>query len=240
MAVIYGINPILELLATDPEAFHHIYIQLGPVRGRLGRVSRLAREGKIPVSFVDRKALHRLSGGQAHQGVVAETAEYRYSSLPDILGNRSSPSRVLVLDGIQDPRNLGAIVRTAVCAGADGMVIPKRGAAAMTETAVKASAGGAAIARIARVTNLAQALETLKKVGFWCVAVEAGGEKVFGELGRMLDYALVFGGEGKGIRRLLRERCDITARIPIRGPIDSLNVSVAVGVTLYALLPPGE
>jgi 23S rRNA (guanosine2251-2'-O)-methyltransferase len=128
-------------------------------------------------------------------------------------------------------------VRTAVCAAADGLVIPKRNAASMTAAAVKASAGAAAKARIARVTNLIQALEQIKERGLWCVAVEARGEKDIRELDKTMDYCLVLGGEAQGIRRLLRKHCDLSARIPMPGPLDSLNVSVAAGVVLFSLLP---
>lgn len=237
VAKIFGINPILEQLDANPEVLHHLYLPRGPLRGQLGRVARVARERKVSVTFVEKRALDRLAGGGAHQGVVAETGEYRYRELSDILDNLSSPARLLVLDGVQDPQNLGAIVRTAVCTGIDGIVIPKRNAAAMTSAAIKASAGGAARARIARVSNLVQALDRLKVMGLWCVAIEANGERDIRELDKMTGYALIFGAEGKGIRRLVRERCDLSARIPMPGPLDSLNVSVAVGVALFSMMP---
>ncbi len=243
MAVIYGVNPVLEQLAAEPKRIEHLYLPRGPLRGRLGRVVRLARERGVAVTFLERKALDRLAGAGEHQGAVAEVGEYDYATLDEILkelGGQErpkAPARVVVLDGVQDPRNLGSVVRSAVGAGADGVVIPQRRAAGMTAAAVRASAGAAAAARVARVTNLARALERFKGAGLWCVAVEAGGEKDVRALDPGLDYALVFGGEGKGARRLVRERCDLTARIPMRGPLDSLNVSVAVGVTLFALLP---
>ena len=237
MPLIYGINPLLEQLSTDPAKLEHVYLQKGPLHGQLGRVARLARETGVAFSFVDKKALTRMADGGAHQGAVGEVGEYEYAQLDDILNSLSKPARLVILDGMQDPRNLGSIVRTAVCAGADGIVIPKRNAASMTATAVKASAGGAATAKVARVTNLARTLEELKKRNIWCVAVEATGDSVVGKLDPNLDYAFVFGGEGEGIRRLLREKCDIAARITMRGPLDSLNVGVVVGVVLFTLSP---
>jgi 23S rRNA (guanosine2251-2'-O)-methyltransferase len=237
VAVIYGVNPVIEQLAAGPEAIHHLYLLRGPMHGQIGRIAKAARENKIVTTFVDKKALNRLAEGGAHQGVVAETSDFRYVTLPEILGALSSPARLLVLDGVQDPHNLGAIVRTAVGAGADGLVIPKRNAASMTAAAVKASAGAAGKARIARVTNLVQALEQIKERGLWCVAVETRGDKDIRELDKTMDYCLVLGGEAQGIRRLLRERCDLTARIPMPGPLDSLNVSVAAGIVLFSILP---
>jgi 23S rRNA (guanosine2251-2'-O)-methyltransferase len=235
--LIYGINPLLEQLTADPSKLEHIYLQKGPLHGQLGRVARLAREAGVAFSFVDKKALNRMAGGEAHQGAVAEVGEYDYAQFEEIIENLSHPARLLLLDNIQDPRNLGSIVRTAVCAGADGIVIPKRNAASMTGAAVKTSAGGAAVAKVARVTNMVRALEALQERKVWCVAVEAGGKEEISALDPSLDYAFVFGGEGEGIRRLLRERCDMSARIPMRGPLDSLNVAVAVGVTLFTLMP---
>jgi 23S rRNA (guanosine2251-2'-O)-methyltransferase len=237
MPMIYGINPLLEQLVADPSKLEHLYLQRGPLHGQLGRVARLARETGVAFSFVDKKALNRLAGGGAHQGAVAEVGEYKYTQFEEILANLSKPARLLLLDHIQDPRNLGSIVRTAVCAGADGIVIPKRNAAAMTPAAVKTSAGGAAVAKVARVTNLVRALEQLRERKVWSVAVEAGGKDEVGALDPSLDYAFVFGGEGEGIRRLLREKCDFSVRIPMRGPLDSLNVAVAVGVVLFSLMP---
>jgi len=237
LPVIYGINPLLEQLGADPAKLEHVYLQKGPLHGQLGRVTRLAREAGVAFSFVEKKALNRLADGGAHQGVVAEVGEYEYAQLDAILNSLSKPARLVVLDGVQDPRNLGSIVRTAVCAGADGIIIPKRNAASMTAAAVKASAGGAAVAKVARVTNLARTLGEIGKRDIWCVAVEASGDKAVGELDPDLDYAFVFGGESEGIRRLLREKSDISARIPMRGPLNSLNVGVAVGIVLFTLAP---
>ena len=237
MSIIYGINPIIEQLCADPAKVEQLYLLKGPLRGQLGRLARLARKAGVSVSFLDKKALNRMADGGANQGAVARVSEFLYCPLEKIISNLGSPGRVVVLDGVQDPQNLGSIVRTSVCAGADGIVIPGRNAAGMTAAAIKASAGGATHASIARVSNLSNALEKLKKANLWCVAVEADGEKDIRTLDPSLGYTLVFGGEGKGIRRLVRERCDLTARIPISGPLGSLNVSVAVGIALFSLLP---
>ena len=238
MPRIYGINPILEQLSADAGRIERLHLPKGPIHGQLGRIARIARKAGISVSYVARNALDRLADGGAHQGAVADVMDYAYSELGDLLEAAAKPTRLLLLDGVQDPRNLGSIVRTAVCAGADGIVIPKRNAVGMTGVAVKASAGGAAVAKVARVTNMARLLEQFKERNIWTVAIEASGEQEVASLDPTLDYAFVFGGEGAGVRRLLREKCDISARIPLRGPLDSLNVSVAVGITLFSLLPP--
>jgi len=234
--IVYGINPLLEQLAADPSKIVHIYLLKGRLSGQLGRLARQAREEGVAVTFVDRKALNRMAGEAAHQGAVAEVVEYGYAPLDEILSALSKPVRLVLLDGVQDPRNLGSIVRTAVCAGADGIIIPKRNAAGMTAAAIKASAGGAATARIARVVNLSRVLDELRKLDIWSVAIDAKGEREVGSLDPSLDYAFLFGGEGRGISRLLREKCDISACIPMRGPLGSLNVAVAVGVTLFSTL----
>ena len=240
MPRIYGINPILEQLSADAGRIERLHLPKGPIHGQLGRIARIARDAGIRVSYVARNALDRLADGEAHQGVVADVMEFVYADLGDVLNAVSKPRRLLLLDGVQDPRNLGSIVRTAVCAGVDGIIIPKRNAAGMTGVAAKASAGGAAVAKIARVTNMARLIEQLKERNIWTVAVEASGKQEVASLDPALDYAFVFGGEGSGVRRLLRESCDLSAHIPMRGPLDSLNVSVAVGITLFSLLPPVE
>lgn len=235
MAVIYGVNPVLEQMLTDPGKLEMIHLQRGPLKGQLGRIARQARELNIRVVFVDRKSLNRLSGGGVHQGTVARISEYEYAELEPMLSSAKSPARIVVLDGVQDPHNLGAIVRTGVCAGIDGVVIPERNAASMTAAAIKASAGAAPLARVVKAVNLVQTIEEFKKRNIWCVAVESGGEADISELDPTLSYAFVFGSEGKGIRRLVHDRCDRSARIPMAGEFNSLNVSVAVGVVLFSL-----
>jgi 23S rRNA (guanosine2251-2'-O)-methyltransferase len=237
MAIIYGVNPVLEQMLADPGRIDSIHLPKGPLHGQLGRVARQARELNIHLVYVDRKTLNRLAEGGVHQGVVARTSEYAYTSLPDLLKALKPDSRVIMLDGIEDPQNLGAVVRTSVCTGAAGVIIPERHAAGMSAGAIKASAGAANIARVCRVTNLARTLEAFKQHGLWNVAVEAGGERDVRELDHSLGYCLVFGSEGRGIRRLVRGACDMSAQIPMPGAFDSLNVSVAVGVALYAILP---
>lgn len=233
MALIYGVNPILEQLIAAPGQLEILHLPKGPLRGQLGRIARQARELGVHIVYVDRKTLNRIADGGAHQGVVGRTSDYRYAALDTLLAKLDTRSRVVVLDGVQDPHNLGAIVRTAVCAGAAGIVIPERNAVGMTAAAIKASAGAAMEATVVRVKNLVRVIEILKEHGVWTVAVEANGEKQVGELDPDLSYAFVFGGEGQGVRRLVRESCDMSARIPMHGSIGSLNVSVSVGVTLY-------
>jgi 23S rRNA (guanosine2251-2'-O)-methyltransferase len=236
MAIIYGVNPVLELFQADPGTIESIHLPRGPLRGALGRIARQAREAGIQIVYVDRKTLNRLAEGGVHQGVVARSEEYRYASFDALLNEISPASRVIILDGVQDPRNLGAVVRTAVCAGAAGVIIPERNSARMTAVAIKASAGAAGEARVVRVKNISRAIEELKKRDLWIAAVEAGGGKKVMDLDRDLGYAFVFGSEGSGIRPGVKKHCDFSAGIPLFGPIDSLNVSVAVGVTLYSVI----
>lgn len=235
MAVIYGINPVLEQLLADPGKLELINLPRGPLRGQLGRIARQAREMKVRLVYVDRKSLNRMAGGGAHQGVVARISEYNYATLDEVLIALKPPVRIVILDGIQDPQNLGAIVRTSVCLNVDCIIIPDRNAAGMTAAAIKASAGTAINAKVVKVKNIARTIKTLKGKNIWAVAVAADGEKDIGELDSSTSYALVFGSEGKGIRKLVREGCDISAHIPIKDESESLNVSVAVGIALYAL-----
>ena len=235
MGLIYGVNPVLEQLITAPGQVEMLHLPKGPLRGQLGRIARQARELGVHIVYVDRKTLNRLADGAAHQGVVGRTSDYQYTALDALLSQIDTQTRIVLLDGVQDPHNLGAIVRTAVCAGAAGIVIPERNSASMTAAAVKASAGAAAEATIVRVKNLVRVLEVLKERDVWTVAVEADGERQIGDLDPQLSYAFVFGGEGQGVRRLVRESCDMSVSIPMRGSIGSLNVSVSVGVTLYSV-----
>ena len=235
MSQIFGINPVLEQLMADPGKLELVNLPKGPLRGQLGRIARLARDNKLRIVYVDRKTLNRMADGGTHQGVVAKVSEFKYARLNDIITDEKG-TRIVVLDGVQDPHNLGAIVRTAVCAGVKGIIIPEVNAAGMTATAIKTSAGAASLAKVVRVKNLARTIEELQNKGFWTVALEADGEKAVKELDPDTNYALVFGSEGKGVRKLVRQKCDITAHIPMKNEFNSLNVSVSVGVVLFSLM----
>ena len=180
-----------------------------------------------------KKTKKRAAGTRAHQGVVAWVGAARYASLDDVIERMAEHPLVVLLDGVEDPHNLGAIVRTAECVGAAGVVIPERGAVGLTETVAKTSAGAIEHMPVARVTNLVNAIETLKKAGAWVAGLEADGSTVYSAYDYSGPTALVFGGEGKGLRRLVRERCDVLLSIPLYGAVTSLNVSVSVGVVLF-------
>ena len=238
---IYGVLPVLEALRAGGRPLERITIVEGAHEHRLREVLDLAREAAVPVRRAPRTELQRLTGGANHQGIIASIAAARYcqtDALLDGLATRigtDDPPLAVVLDGVEDPRNLGAIIRTAECAGAHGLFIPERRAVGLTETVAKAAAGALEYVSVARAANVARLIEDLKKRGIWTVGASA-------DASTKLDYtgwdwtqpcALFFGGEGTGLRRLVSERCDALVRIPLRGHIASLNVSVAAGIMLY-------
>ncbi len=221
--IIYGVRPVVEAL-----------------KGRRRRVLEVldvsnnaevrAVVGRVPVKNVSRDRVDELARGGVHQGVVARVESYPYSGLEEVLA--VSRPLVLVLDGVTDPRNLGAVLRAADGAGASGVVIPKDKAAGVTAAAVKASAGASEHVRVARVTNLRRAVDAMKSANVWVYAAEAGGTD-YGKLDLAGPTAFVLGSEGRGVRRLVREACDGTVSVPMLGGVSSLNVSVAAAVLAY-------
>lgn len=236
MAVIYGVNPVLEALRGGNRPVERISIALGVRINRFHELMSAAKEHGIPVLRQPPAALDRAAEGRPHQGVVAWVGAARYASLDDVVARLATRPLVVLLDGVEDPQNLGAILRTAECAGAAGVVVPERGSVGLTETVAKTSAGALEHVPVARVKNLVAAIGELKEAGVWVVAVEAGAEMVYTDFRYDGPTALVFGGEGKGVRRLVRERCDATVSIPLLGALNSLNVSVTVGIVLYEAL----
>jgi len=227
--MVTGMNVVRELLAS-PQPVDRIWLRSGTA----AEVGEHARARRIPVEQVTPDGLARLAAGGAHQGVVARVPAYRYAELGDVAA--ATGSAVLVLDGIQDPQNLGAILRTARAVGVAGVVLPKDRAVAVTAAVVAASAGHAFAVPVARVTNLARACEALKEAGWWLVALTAATQRsVFDLAGEVDRPALVMGGEGSGIRQLIHRGCDFEATIPMAAGVESLNVSVAAAVALYAL-----
>ncbi len=209
---------------------NRVLIAQGSSGHRLQEIIGLCRELSIPVRFEQREALDRLAGSSEHQGVVALGATHYYSELQDLL----AAARLLVLlDGVEDPHNLGAIIRTAHAAGADAAVILERRAAGLTETVAKAAAGALEHLPVARVGNLSQTLELLKQRGFWIYGLDERGEQSYDRVEYASPTALVLGGEGKGLRQQTRRHCDFLIRIPLEGKISSLNVSVAAGIVLF-------
>ena len=229
MAILTGINPVAEALrARHP--LERILIAKGAGGPRLQEIIELARRAAIPVRFEPREALERLAGASSHQGVVALGAATQYVDLDDIAGG----ARLLVvLDGVEDPHNLGAIIRTAHAAGAGGIVVPERRAAGLTDVVAKAAAGALEYLPVARVGNINRALESLKQRDYWIYGLDERGDQDYDQVQYNAPAALVFGGEGKGLHELVRRHCDVLVRIPMEGKIPSLNVSVAAGIVLF-------
>ena len=227
-----GIHAVREALASG-RALERIVVARGRHGGRIEELVRLARERGVPVRFEDRTQLDRMAGREEHQGVVALAAAKRAATLEDIIATAGQDALLVLLDGIEDPRNLGAIVRSALAAGAVGAVIAERRAAGLTDTASRAAAGALEHLHVARVGNLARTMEELKRAGWWLVGLEERAEKAHTEQDLTGRIALVLGGEGKGLHELVRKRCDFLVAIPTVGPVRSLNVSVAAGVVLF-------
>ena len=229
---IYGINPVLEAL----RARRATAIQVSPrADERLTAIVRLAEEHGVPVRRVTADELDRLAAGarQRHQGVMADVEDAATYSVEDLVIAARGAALIVVLDGIEDPQNLGAILRTVDAAGADGVVRQSRHAARLDGAAAKASAGAVAHVKIAEVVNIARAVEDLKQAGVWTVGLAGDASKRYDEVDWTLPTAVVVGAEGAGLRRLVRERCDWLVSIPMQGHVESLNVSVAAGIALF-------
>jgi 23S rRNA (guanosine2251-2'-O)-methyltransferase len=233
MNLICGINPVVEALSAGTRHFDRLLVVKGLRSRRLSEaIGRATRLG-IPLRFEMRETLDRMAGGVPHQGLIAVVSAKPTLSLEDLLESTRDPALLVALDGVEDPRNLGAILRSAEAAGADGALLPERHSAGLSETVGRASAGALEHVKVARVGNLVQALETLKARGVWVVGFDATGRERWDSVDLNRPVCLVLGGEGRGIRRLVREHCDHLASIPHFGHVNSLNVSVAAGVALY-------
>ena len=237
MHYIYGINAVSEALKARGRAFEWVGMAKERHDLRLQRLIEDCRRLAVPVRFLQRTELDRMAGNAAHQGVVAVTSAKQYSDLDDVVGaKRGQYSLVVVLDGVEDPHNLGAILRTADAAGADGIVIPERRAASVTGTVTKASAGASEHLPIAKVTNIARTVEELKERNIWTVGLDERGSQTYDALDYNMDCALVLGAEGKGLHDLVKRKCDFLVSIPMFGKVSSLNVSVAAAVVLYEIV----
>jgi 23S rRNA (guanosine2251-2'-O)-methyltransferase len=228
--LIYGINPVLEALRAKRVTLLSVASRADD---RLSAILRLAEEQGVAVRRVNDKELERAARGAAHQGVAAEVEAAAHVSVEDLVTGAAGAPLIVVLDGIEDPHNLGAILRTVDASGADGVVRQSRHAAPLGGAAAKASAGAVSYVRIAEVVNIARALETLKDAGVWTVGLAGDAPKCYNEIDLTLPTAFVVGAEGEGLRRLVRERCDWLVSIPMQGHVQSLNVSVATGVALF-------
>ena len=231
-----GIHAVKEALEAR-RPIDRIAIAKGRQDTRVEEIVQLARKQGVPVRFEDRGQLDRLANSKDHQGVVALAAARAAVTLQDILtqanASHGQTGLLVLLDGVEDPHNLGAIIRTALAAGAHGVVIPERRAAGLTDTVARASAGALAHLPIAKVTNLVRAMEELKETGYWLVGLDEDGEKSYTEVDYTSPVGIVLGGEGKGLHELTRKRCDFVVSLPTTGPVRSLNVSVAAGVVLF-------
>lgn len=244
MNYIYGLSPVLEALRARRRPIHKILIAAGSNPSRLNELTEIARRAGISLEKRDRRALDELTRNVNHQGVVALVSETSKSSKRNvgyveadaILDSMNDLPLLVLLDGIEDPHNLGAILRTCEGGGVDGVFIPEHRAAGLNETVAKTSAGAVEYVKIARVTNLVPLIEELKERSVWVVGIEGGTETGYTNFDFNVPLALVMGSEGKGIRRLVREKCDAVVSIPMYGHLNSLNVSVATGIVLFEVL----
>ncbi len=234
MAVIYGIHAVAEALKARGRAFEYVAVARDRHDHRVQRIISECRSHGVAVRPLSRPELDRLAGAPSHQGVVAVTSEKQYADLDGLLAlRRGQHAFLLLLDGVEDPHNLGAIIRTADAAGVDGVVIPERRAAGVTGTVAKAAAGAAEHLPIAKVTNISRTVEELKRKNIWTVGLDERGERAYDQLDYLMDCALVLGAEGKGLHDQVRKHCDFVVSIPMLGKVPSLNVSVAAAIVMY-------
>lgn len=232
-----GRNAVLEAFRSG-KTIDKLFILDGCQDGPIKSIVREAKKTDAIINYVDKERLDRLAGTGHHQGVVAIGAAYEYAAVDDILASAKEKGEdpfIFILDEIEDPHNLGAIIRTANLAGAHGVIIPKRRAVGLTATVAKTSAGAINYTPVAKVTNISQTIEELKKQGLWFVCADMGGETMY-NLNLKGPIGLVIGNEGNGVSRLVKDKCDFIASIPMKGDIDSLNASVAAGVLAYEIV----
>jgi 23S rRNA (guanosine2251-2'-O)-methyltransferase len=234
MAMAYGINAVLEALHAG--RVEKICIERGHKNPRLREIVELGRQQHIPLAIEEKAWLDRKAGGARHQGALCYIGEMPVRGVEEIIAEARAPGLLLVLDGIEDPHNLGAVLRSAEAAGADGVFIPQRRSAPLSAAAVKASAGAASHLKVARITNTAQSIAALKKAGYWIAGFDAVSGRPLWEVDLTGPTVLVLGSEGSGLHRLVKEKCDFLASIPMRGKVGSYNVSVAAGIALYEVL----
>ena len=235
--IIEGRNAVLEAFRAG-KTIDKLFVLDGCQDGPVKSILREAKKTDTIINFVDKERLDRLANSGHHQGVVAQAAAYEYAEVEDILNaakEKGEAPFIFILDEIEDPHNLGAIIRTANLCGAHGVIIPKRRAVGLTATVAKTSAGAVNYTPVAKVTNIAKTIEELKKEGMWFVCADMDGQTMY-DLNLTGPIGLVIGNEGAGVSRLVKEQCDFTASIPMKGDIDSLNASVAAGVLAYEIV----
>lgn len=234
--IIEGRNAVIEYIRSG-NAMEKICVQDGLKDGPIQTILRDGKKRDIKIEFLPKERLDRISNTGHHQGVVAYISAYEYASVEDILAEARKKEEdpfIFLLDGIEDPHNLGAIIRTANLVGAHGVIIPKNRAVGLTQTVARTSAGAILHTKVAKVTNISKTIEELKKEGLWFVCADMGGESMY-KLNLKGAIGLVMGNEGSGVSELVKKRCDFVASIPMKGNIDSLNVSVATGVLAYEI-----
>jgi 23S rRNA (guanosine2251-2'-O)-methyltransferase len=235
--LIFGVNPVKESLQGSRGAYN-LYVQLSATDHRVEKIIRLAEERGVPVHRRDKVDLTKMCASSHHQGIALEVEPFRYTDFDDLMASVSQGGNsgfILVLDAIQDPHNLGALIRSAACAGVDGVIIPKDRACGVTAAAEKTSAGAVEMVPIAMVTNIAQTLEALKKAGYWVYGLDGAARQTVYMNDFSGNVVLVVGGEGEGIRPLVRKQCDVVMSIPQYGGVNSLNASVAGGIALFEI-----
>lgn len=236
---VFGLAPVLEAILSKRQPISKLLVASGATPSRLTELRAAALGARIPVELCDRRKLDALTQRANHQGIVAlltVTGHSRYREIEEILDHLSDTPLVVLLDNIEDPHNLGAILRTCEAAGVDGVFVPDRRSAPLNETVAKTSAGAVEYVRVAKVTNLAPLIDDLKQRGFWVVGLEGDADTNYCDFDFDTALALVLGSEGRGIRRLILEKCDARLSIPMLGKINSLNVSVAAGVVLFEVV----
>ena len=234
---IEGRNAVMEAFRSG-QVIDKLFILDGCQDGPVRSIAREARKKDTIINYVPKERLDQLSQTGSHQGVIAQIAAYEYSTVEDILEKareKGEPPFIFLLDNIEDPHNLGAIIRTANLAGAHGVIIPKRRAVGLTATVAKTSAGALNYTPVAKVTNLGKTIDELKEAGIWVVCADMDGDRMY-DLNLKGPIGMVIGNEGEGVSRLIREKCDFTAAIPMKGDIDSLNASVAAGILAYEIV----
>jgi 23S rRNA (guanosine2251-2'-O)-methyltransferase len=232
--LIAGKNPVLEALKSERE-INKIWIAEGSQKGQMQQVIHLAKEARVLVQFVPKQKIDQMTK-EVHQGVVAQVAAYEYADLDDLFQNAQKKNETpffLILDELEDPHNLGSILRTADAAGVHGIIIPKRRAVGLTATVAKASTGAIEHVPVARVTNLARTIAELKERGIWIFGTDAKGSEDYRKMDAAMPLAIVIGSEGKGISRLIRDNCDFLIHLPMVGHVTSLNASVAASLLIY-------
>src|SRR5688572_145091 len=232
--LICGVHAVYEVLSSGRPPVERIHILRDARLPRLKQILDLARERGVPVRKEERAVLDKIAGGVVHQGIVAIAGEATYTPLEKVF-ERDNPC-VVVLDGVEDPHNLGAVIRTAEASGVSGVIVPERHSAPLSAVVAKASAGALAYVPVIRVGNVATTLDQLKKRGIWVIGVDEEGDRLWTDFDYTSPVALVFGGEHRGLRRLVREHCDVVVRLPMLGKVAALNVSVTAGVVLYEVV----